>query len=339
MLKRIKKIFGFYKIDAIHIVPYRSYGTPYRLYVKGRVLDNVPLDYEENPSFMATIKNAIRQFDTYEIPSITVQLKVHNYTYTTRTDANGYFLFDVTTDTDLRELSDAEGWLFYDLSIPTNDATTVTEVFQGELLIPEAEADFGVITDIDDTILYTGVTSFLKWKVLLNSLFVNSYKRMPLQDAPGLYQKLHKGVKGKEKNPIFYLSNSPWNMYQYLKLFLDHNRFPKGAVLLRSFNSIFQKVTGSEKPHKQKEILNILEAFPNLNFILIGDSGEHDATIYTDIAAQFPNRVLCIYLRSVKHRRRMQAVKSIVDNFRVTPVLLVETSADAEAHARAKRFI
>ncbi|TRW23310.1 DUF2183 domain-containing protein [Flavobacterium zepuense] len=339
MLKRIKKIFGFYKIDAIQIVPYCSYGTPHRLYVKGRVLDNVPLDYEENPSFVATIKNAIRQFDTYEIPGITVQLKVHNFTYTTRTDAHGYFLFDVTTDTDLRELSDAEGWLFYDLSIPTNDATKVTEVFQGELLIPEADADFGVITDIDDTILYTGVTSFLKWKVLLNSLFVNSYKRMPLQDAPSLYQKLHKGIEGKEKNPIFYLSNSPWNMYQYLKLFLDHNRFPKGAVLLRSFNSIFQKVTGSEKPHKQKEILNILEAFPNLNFILIGDSGEHDATIYTDIAAQFPNRVLCIYLRSVKHRRRMQAVKSIVDNFRVTPVLLVETSADAEAHAHTQGFI
>jgi len=339
MLKRIKKIFGFYKIDTIHIVPYRSYGTPHRLYVKGRVLDNVPLDYEENPSFIATIKNAIRQFNTYEIPGITVQLKVYDYTYTTRTDAQGYFLFDVATDTDLRKLSDAKGWLFYDLSISTNDANVVTEVFQGELLIPEAEADFGVITDIDDTILYTGVTSFLKWKVLLNSLFVNSYNRMPLQDAPSLYQKLHKGIEGKEKNPIFYLSNSPWNMYQYLKLFLDHNRFPKGAVLLRSFNSIFQKVTGSEKPHKQKEILNILEAFPNLNFILIGDSGEHDATIYTDIAAQFTNRVLCIYLRSVKHRRRMQAVKSIVDNFRVTPVLLVETSADAEAHARTQGFI
>jgi phosphatidate phosphatase APP1 len=175
--------------------------------------------------------------------------------------------------------------------------------------------------------------------VLRNSLFVNAYRRIPLEGAPNLYQKLHKGIKGKEKNPIFYLSNSPWNMYQYLKLFLDHNGFPKGPILLRSFNSIFQKVAGSEKPHKQKEILNILETYPYLNFILIGDSGEHDASIYTDIAAQYPTRILCIYLRSVNHSGRMKIVKSIVDNFRITPVLLVETSADAEIHAGAQGFI
>ncbi|KGO92385.1 App1 family protein [Flavobacterium subsaxonicum] len=339
MIKRLKKLFGHYKIDAIHIVPYRSYGTQNHLYVKGRVLDNVPLQYSESPSFVATIKNAIKQFDTYEIPGIRVQLKVNNLIFTAKTDANGYFLFDINVGLNLRELSDAEGWLYYDLSIPDSEGVAVTEVFQGELLIPEAEADYGVITDIDDTLLTTGVTSFLKWKVIRNSLFVNSYRRMPLEGAPNLYRKLHKGIDDKEKNPVFYLSNSPWNMYQYLKLFLGHNGFPKGPVLLRSFNSIFQKVTGSEKPHKQKEILNILDAFPTLNFILIGDSGEHDATIYTDIAAQFPNRVLCIYLRSVTHKRRMQTVKSIVDNFRVTPVLLVETSAEAEIHAREQGFI
>ena len=205
--------------------------------------------------------------------------------------------------------------------------------------MPEAEADYGVISDIDDTILNTGVTSFLKWKVIRNSFFVNAFRRMPLHGAPNLYTILHKGIDGKEKNPVFYLSNSPWNMYQYLQLFLDHNGFPKGPVLLRSFSSFFKRLTAAEKPHKQKEIINLLNTYPKLNFILIGDSGEHDATIYTDIAAQYPNRILCIYLRSVNHRRKMAHVKSIVDNFRTTPVLLIETSLQAEEHARAQGFI
>jgi len=339
MLKRIKLLFGKYKADKIHIMPYRSYGTSYRLYVKGRVLDNFPIEYLDKQSLWQTIKNAVKQFDTYEIPGIKVQIDVSGMLFTTVTDAKGYFLFDVAVAQDMKTISDAEGWVYFNLNALNEQQATVTEVFQGEFLIPETEADFGVITDIDDTLLNTGVTSFLKWKVLINSLFINTYKRIPLEGAPNLYRKLHLGVENKEKNPIFYLSNSPWNMYQYLKVFLDHNNFPKGAILLRSFSSIFQKVSGSEKPHKQKEIINILNTYPELNFILIGDSGEHDASIYTDIAMQYPNRILCIYLRSVNHKGRMHRVKSIVDNFRTTPVLLVETSLAAEEHARASGFI
>jgi len=339
MIRRLKKLFRTYKISKLYIEPYRSYGTSYKLYVKGRLLDNLPLQYAPEQSFWQTLKNAFRQFDTFEVSDTSIQLTIGNTNFTTITDKKGYFLFDVMVDNDMRQISDAEGWVSFNLSIPGEDEAQVIEIFQGEFLIPETEADFGVISDIDDTILNTGVTSFLRWKVILNSLFVNTYQRNPLLGAADLYQKLHLGIDNKEKNPIFYLSNSPWNMYRYLQLFLDHNGFPKGPILLRGFNSIFQKLTENEKPHKQKEIINILESFPLLNFILIGDSGEHDASIYTDIAAQYPDRILCIYLRTVSHRGRMRAVKSIVDNFRVTPVLLVETSKAAEAHAREQGFI
>lgn len=339
MGKRLQKIFGNYKIEKLHVVPYRSYGTAHHLYIKGRVMDNPPLEMMEKQSFWKTVKNAIKQFDTHEIADIEVRLTIGTVTITSITDRKGYFLFNVKLENDLSKFSDKEGWVNFDLSVMNEPQAKVTEAFKGEFLIPEKEADFGIITDIDDTILNTGVTSFLKWKILFNSFFVNAYRRIPLEGAPELYQKLHLGVENKEKNPIFYLSNSPWNLYQYLQTFLDHNQFPRGPILLRSFNSMFQRVASSEKPHKQKEIINLLETYPKLKFILIGDSGEHDATIYTDIAAQFPDRILCIYLRSVNHRRRMRSVKSIVDNFRTTPVLLVEKSIDAEAHARTQGYI
>ncbi len=339
MRKRFQKLLQSYTINKILVVPYRSYGTNYRLYVKGRVLDNETLEYTEKHTLMQTLRNAFRQFDTHEIPYIKVGLKIGSNELTTIADGKGYFLFDALLPEDISKHSDDEGWVSFELLIPEPGSVKLEATFKGEFLIPEKEADYGVISDIDDTILSTGVTSFLKLKVLRNSFLVNAYHRIPLEGAPALYRKLHLGVDNKEKNPIFYLSNSPWNMYQYLSLFLDHNEFPKGPILLRSFSSIFQRATGSEKPHKQKEIINLLESYPDLKFILIGDSGEHDATIYTDIAAQFPTRILCIYLRSVEHKRRMRHVKSIVDNFRVTPVLLVEKSADAEAHAKNQKFI
>lgn len=336
MLKRLKKLFGNYTIENVLIVPYRSYGTDSHLYIKGRVLDNQPLQVKEE-SFFKTLKFTYNQFDTFEIPDVTVELHLGDIRMHTTTDSEGYFLFDVTLEQDIQQYSDAEGWVQYSLHAAGVDSDGIYAT--GRLLIPEAIAEYGIISDIDDTILHTGVTSFLKWRLLKNSLFTNAYKRIPLKGAPHFYQKLHLGKSGKNKNPVFYISNSPWNLYEYLKLFLDHNKFPKGPVLLRNFNSLFQQATADEKPHKQKEIINILDTYPQLNFVLIGDSGEHDASIYTDIAAQYPDRILCIYLKSVKHKQKMKSVQSIVDNFTTTPIILAKTSFDAETHARDNGLI
>ncbi len=343
MLRRLKKLFGFYTIKNILIIPYRSYGSHFHIYVKGRLLDDVPLKIAQDHSFFKTLQSTYKQFDTYEIPDAEIEMILGDgNSLITKTDSEGFFLFDRLLTNSIKNLSDSEGWVEFQVSTKiTLSGSFIKQqlYFKGEFLIPEEDAEYGVISDIDDTILHTGVTSFLKWRLLKNSLLTNAYKRIPLKGAPEFYQKLHLGKSKKNKNPIFYISNSPWNLYQYLKLFLDHNNFPKGPILLRSFKNIIDKTVSSEKPHKQKEILNILKAYPSLKFILIGDSGEHDASIYTDIAAQYPDRILAIYLKSVKHRRQMKKIKSIVDNFRTVPVLMAESSVAAEQHAKENGFI
>ncbi|WP_298528309.1 App1 family protein [uncultured Christiangramia sp.] len=344
MIKRFKKLLGRYRnLDQIHIVPYRSYGTYSHLYVFGRVLDNEPLNIVKEQSIFRTIKNTYKQFDSFEIPDAEMELVVPGkVNLRTTTSDEGYFLFDKTFDENLSEYASNEGWIDYEVRYCEKVEPRTGELEnpkRGEFLIPQHDAEFGVISDIDDTILHTGVTSFLKWRLLKNSLLTNAYKRIPLKGAPSLYKKLHEGTSGKFRNPMFYLSNSPWNMYEYLKLFLDHNNFPKGPMLLRDLRTPFESTMKPEKPHKQKEITNILKTYPDLKFILIGDSGEHDASIYTDIAAQYSDRILAIYLRSVKHKKQMQRVQSIIDNFDTVPVLMVMSSEEAEEHARENGFI
>ena len=344
MKKRIRKLAGRYKlIDQVLITPYRSYGTHSHLYIKGRVLDNEPLKITQDANFFKTIKTTYKQFDTFEIPEAKVDLSLPGKVQTsTETNAEGYFLFEDEVKENLAEHSDEEGWLDYDLYYkgPMGKKTELLEdPFTGSFLIPHPEAEYGVISDIDDTILHTGVTSFLKLRLLKNSLLTNAYDRIPLKGAAEFYHKLHEGRDGTLNNPIFYLSNSPWNLYEYLKLFLDHNAFPKGPILLRKFRTPFDGSIKPEKPHKQKEINNILQTYPNMEFILIGDSGEHDASIYTEIAAQHPDRILAIYLRSVNHKKQMNRVRSIIDNFETTPVLMVESSQEAVAHAKEHGFI
>ncbi|MEE2770784.1 MAG: phosphatase domain-containing protein [Bacteroidota bacterium] len=344
MVKRFKKLIGRYRnLEQVYVVPYRSYGTYSHLYIKGRALDNEPLKIIQDQSVFKTIKNTWKQFDSFEIPDAKIELQIRDQLdVLTKTNDEGYFLIDKTIEQNLAEYATEEGWVSYHIfyrSELEERTELLGDPFEGEFLVPPVDAEFGVISDIDDTILHTGVTSFLKWRLLKNSLLTNAYARIPLKGAPEFYQKLHLGASGKNKNPMFYLSNSPWNLYEYLKLFLDHNEFPKGAILLRDLRTPFESAVKPEKPHKQKEITNILKTYPDMKFILIGDSGEHDASIYTDIAAQYSDRILAIYLRSVRHKKRMQRVRSLIDNFDTVPVMMVEKSQDAVDHARENGWI
>jgi phosphatidate phosphatase APP1 len=242
----------------------------------------------------------------------------------------------------LKQLTNEEGWLLYEIAFKDKHSGRVINSdnrFPGEMLIPSEKCNFGVISDIDDTILNTGVTSFLKLKLLFNTFFRNVRKRSPLEGASQFYRQLHRGVSGNDANPMFYVSHSPWNLYRYLELFLKANDFPKGPVLLRDFPSPFRKKETAEKPQKQKEIIDLLNTYPEMSFILIGDSGEHDADIYIEIAEAFPDRIKAIYLRSVKHEKKMIRIRSLFNDYDTVPVLLVEDSKLAVEHAREHGFI
>ena len=69
--------------------------------------------------------------------------------------------------------------------------------FRENYLIPSTNARFGVISDIDDTIIHTGVVSILKWKVIYNTIFKHAARRIPLEGAAEFYHKLHRGVSEK----------------------------------------------------------------------------------------------------------------------------------------------
>ncbi|OMP31486.1 App1 family protein [Mangrovimonas sp. DI 80] len=329
-----------FKKDPLQIVVFQSYGTNSHLYVRGRALEDESIDLDQHHIFHLLV-NSWKRFESDEIKYANLKITLpDSRIIETQTDDHGYFLVD-TTLKDLHALTNEEGWVHFEVSYSDDHPKRKIQNnnrFQGELLVPSEKEDYGVVTDIDDTLLHTGVVSLLKWRVIYNTIFKNAKHRLPLEGAPGFYHLLHRGRSGENANPIFYVSHSPWNMYRYLELFLRQHQFPKGPILLRSFKNILQKKRG-DKPQKQKEILNILKTYPKMKFILIGDSGEFDADIYIEIAQMYPDRILAIYLRSVKHNKKMLRVRGLFENYKTTPVLLVESSEEAIAHARANKFI
>tara|TARA_R110002094_G_scaffold1591_4_gene6951 strand:+ start:1398 stop:2246 length:849 start_codon:yes stop_codon:yes gene_type:complete len=267
-----------FKKDPLQIIAFQTYGSSNHIYLRGRAIEDENINLEQKGVFQLLF-NAWKRFETDEIKNTKLKVKMgDDKFFYTKTDNDGYFLLDEKVE-DISAYANEEGWVNLEFSFREEQISRTIQSenrFPGEMLIPSKKASFGVISDIDDTILHTGLTSTLKWRVLINTLLTSSGKRLPLEGATEFYHLLHQGKTGNEANPIFYVSHSPWNLYRYLKYFLKKNNFPKGPIVLRNFPSPFSKKNKDDKPQKQKEILNLLKAYPKLKFILIGDSGEHD---------------------------------------------------------------
>lgn len=163
--------------------------------------------------------------------------------------------------------------------------------FAGEVqLIPET--GLSVISDIDDTIK---VSEVLNKKELVKNIFVRDY--LATTGFPAYYQQL-----AQQGAYFHYVSASPWQLYPSLQPFMQAN-FPKGTVSLRNFrikDSSFIKFFKSSQSYKIKTISNIIKRYPKHQFILIGDSGEHDPEVYTEIYSQFPDNIKSIQIRVVE---------------------------------------
>jgi phosphatidate phosphatase APP1 len=211
---------------------------------------------------------------------------------------------------------------------------------RAEVMTPPSTARFGVISDIDDTVLTTHAQSFLKSAYM--TFMNNAYSRLPFGGVAAFYQALQKGMSGAEENPLFYVSSSPWNLYDLLIDFLTVNKLPKGPLFLKDYGFTHNKIfSESHAVHKPRQIRNILNAYPDLKFILIGDSGQHDPEIYAQVISDFPGRILAAYIRDVTADERDVEVKKIAGDIQPHSVemILAANSFGAAQHAEAAGFI
>ncbi|MBP2832443.1 DUF2183 domain-containing protein [Aquimarina sp. U1-2] len=331
-----------FRKKALRINTYLGYGTKDNFHAKGRALEDENVTFDLNQKTFKTLKNIYKQLESDEIRDAHLTLKLSNgEIYKTVGDKEGYYHFDII-EQDLDELTNDEGWIPYTVSYQEKyESRNISNnnIFPGNMLIPSKKAEFGVISDIDDTILHTGVASLFKWRVIANTIFKNFDKRLPIEGTVHFYQKLRLGTNNLPVNPFFYVSNSPWNLYDYLTAFFEKHLFPRGPILLRDLRTPFDKTPKPKIPHKQSEILNLLHMYSEMNFVLIGDSGEKDADIYTKIAKEFPTRILAIYLRNVNHRKKERRIKKIIQSFDIAPIVLVHSSEQAIEHAKKHGFI
>jgi phosphatidate phosphatase APP1 len=165
------------------------------------------------------------------------------------------------------------------------------------VLTPPPQATFGVVSDLDDTVVRTDVANRLR---MFRELFLgNARTRLPFHGVAAFYRALHRGPEGRRLNPLFYVSSSPWNLYDLLLEFLEHRDIPVGPLFLRDWGVSEHELLPTATAHKRGVIRQILETYPAMPFILIGDSGQEDPEIYRDVVRGYPSRILAVYIRNV----------------------------------------
>ena len=319
------------------LMPYTGYATDSRLIVRGRVIrERKTTPAEPQISAWRNFVALVRLMNSAEVPGATVCAHFRSRDHHAITDREGYYAFDIALDRRLERDVEIEMRL-----VKPSAADGLPIIARAGVCAPPVSARFGVISDIDDTIVWTHVGN--RRRMLWTLVRSNAATRKPLVGVAALYHALHDGVAGDEGNPIFYVSTGPWNLYPPLVDFLRINGLPLGPMFLRDWGRhTLREWRDHHGTHKLASIREILNAFAHLPFVLIGDSGERDPEIYRDVVREFPRRIAAIYIRTVgAGTARHIQIGRIADEVRAagSDLVLVADSETAAIHeVRARRI-
>lgn len=315
------------------IVPFRGHASETRLHLKGRVLDGAPVaTADENASLLANARDMLQRFESDEVRGARIRATFGASTCDVVSDEEGYFRIHLDLDEPLPVDARTQTVRLDLLGAPRHPDARATA--EAEVLAVLPTAQYGVISDIDDTVLQTGATRMVT--MLRNTLFSNARTRLPFPGVAAFYRALAYGTSSTMDNPVFYVSSSPWNLYDMLTEFLDHQGLPAGPLYLRDLGLTRDHlIKSSHHEHKFGAIRDLLTTYPALPFVLIGDSGQHDPEIYAEAVEAFPGRIRAVYIRDVSDDVRDGLVAAFADRLEARGVRFAFTpdSLAAAKHA------
>lgn len=311
----------------LRIDPYLGHGSAGTVVVRGRVLDHLPPPAAvAGEGTRAAVRRSVARFTAAGLPGVPLTVRVGTTETETESDRDGYFDVEIATG------GEPDGpWCVAEVELAgpyrgISDPHTT----QVRLRLPAADARYGVISDIDDTILHTGaqrVVSMVRTTVTGSAL-----TRAPFAGAAALYQAFAASAGGPAANPLFYVSSSPWPLHDFLTGFLAHRGFPLGPLLLRNLRT--SRSSSPHGGHKRAHIEEVLRLHPALRFVLVGDSGQSDPDIYADVARRHSDRILAVYIREVRLDPGDRRVEHVTDSWdHDIPFVVAADSTAVAEHA------
>ncbi|MDO4783799.1 MAG: DUF2183 domain-containing protein [Propionibacteriaceae bacterium] len=265
------------------VIPFTGYGTDQQL----RVLARVVLRPKGQPPLLTAAEAFLhrrgwRNFMAVPVVREPVRLSVGDEHLDLVTDRGGYI------DIRIKNPGLQPGWRTVSL------VTAEREPVEAPLLVVPSEVTFGIVSDIDDTIISTLLPRpfIAAW----NSFVLTEQARQPVIGMARLYQKLLDEHPG---SPLIFVSTGSWNTHPFLTRFMTRYGFPPGPMLLTDWGPTNTGWFRSGAEHKRRALRELARDFPNIRWLLIGDDGQHDPALYAEFASLQPEHVRARAIRQL----------------------------------------
>jgi phosphatidate phosphatase APP1 len=203
------------------------------------------------------------------------------------------------------------GWSTAVLSVPGSPDAVAP------LRVVGSEERLGVITDIDDTVLVTALPRPLL--AFWNTFVRHEESRRPVPGTTELFAAL---TRHAPDALVVYVSTGAWNVAPALQRFLRRRRLPPGPMLLTDWGPTPEGWFRSGQDHKRATFRRLIDDLPQLRWVLVGDDGQHDPQLYSELVWARPDKVRLVAIR------RLGATEQLLTHGLPMPL---PTTRDAEA--------
>jgi phosphatidate phosphatase APP1 len=260
------------------VVPFTGYGSTGWVRVLCRIQLGHPAAAASSP---LVGRRGWRSFTGIQVAHAAVTITAGRVTREVKADRGG--VVDARVAVKL-----APGWHDIAISVEGSDPV-VAPVF-----IVDPSVGFGLISDIDDTVMVTALPR--PFLAAWNTFVLDEHARSPVPGMAVLYERITRTHPGA---PVIYLSTGAWNVAPTLTRFLERNLYPQGALLLTDWGPTHDRWFRSGREHKRNSLLRLGEEFPDLKWLLVGDDGQHDEALYGDFAHEHPRNVAGVAIRQL----------------------------------------
>ena len=259
------------------VTPFTGYGGEGWV----RVLARVVLAPPGTPRDAPTDGRGWRHFLSPWTGGATVEVEVADAVHEVESTHDGYV--DVRLPADL-----PPGWATARLSVGGSDPA------EAPLRIVGPGSRLGLLSDIDDTVIVTMLPRPLV--AFRNAFLVRQSARRAVPGMAELYREI---VASHPDAFVVYLSTGAWNTAATLSAFLERHGYPAGPLLLTDWGPTQERWFRSGPAHKRAQLARLFEELPHLRWLLVGDDGQHDPTLYAEAAASEPDKVLGVAIRQL----------------------------------------
>lgn len=273
------------------IIGYRGIANYEKVIISGHAFEKHKVrDVHPHHGRRKNLKQTIHRFRANPLKWTGIDIRINGVDHRVRTNNRGFF-----TSVIKHNLTEP-GWYPYELYWKRNN-----KQFSSEFYLSDVH-ETGVISDIDDTLLVSHSTRLIRKMALV--LFRNAHSRKTIPFLKNWHAYIRDLNDTAHPRDFFYVSNSEWNLYDFLIDFFSINELPKGIFFLKELKKGFRDLISTGRVndnHKINAIEFLLRFYPEKKYILVGDNGQKDMDIYQEIVSKYHSRIKGVMIRKLPY--------------------------------------